>query len=52
MTLTPDIQVINPAQQRLIDFSTRDVLGRPIPVIVKDHIGTATVLGFRLRIVF
>ena len=52
MTLSPDIQVINPAQQQLINFSIIDDLGSPVPVVVKDHIKTATVLGLRLRIVF
>ena len=44
LQLTPDLQVIGPAQKQ-----TRTVA---LPRIVREPIGTAVVLGFRLRIVF
>jgi len=46
MKLTPDIQVVRPAQKQVVDFS------RPIPLIVKNNIDTATVLGLRLQLIF
>jgi len=46
MKLTPDIQVIRPAQKQVIDITGS------IPVIVKDSISTATVLGLRLQVIF
>ena len=46
MMLTPDIQFVRPAQKQVIDFSGS------IPIIVKDSISTATVLGLRLQLIF
>jgi porin len=43
--LTPDIQVVHPAQKNTVDLS------RPFPFI-REGINTATVLGLRLRVVF
>jgi porin len=46
MKVTPDIQFVRPAQKQVIEFSG------PIPVIVKDSISTAAVLGLRLQLIF
>jgi porin len=49
MFLTPDIQVVRGAQKdRLV--VARGPLGIPIPV--RKSIGTATILGIRLQLVF
>ena len=42
--LTPDIQVVHPAQK------DRVVLGGP--VLFREGVNTATVLGLRLKLVF
>lgn len=47
MRLTPDIQVISPAQQQVITFS-----GPPLPLVSKRNINTATVAGLRLKLIF
>ncbi len=44
MKLTPDIQVIRPAQKQVLDFSI-------LPSAVIKDIGTATVIGLRLQII-
>ncbi|HAM50303.1 MAG TPA: hypothetical protein DCP92_06265 [Nitrospiraceae bacterium] len=46
MKFTPDVQMVKPAQQRFIDFST------PIPTVVNNNISTAIVLGLRLQMIF
>jgi hypothetical protein len=46
MKLTPDIQIIRPAKSNLSVSS-----GFP-PVINKEDIDTATVLGLRLQVIF
>jgi carbohydrate-selective porin OprB len=48
MKLTPDIQVIRPAQKQAISLGP----GGPIPTLVKNDINTATVLGLRLQLIF
>lgn len=56
MKLTPDIQVIRPAQKQEIGvaFSPRDIFGIqvPVPTVVKNDINTAVVTGLRLQIIF
>jgi len=46
MKLTPDIQFVRPAQKQVFDLSGS------IPIIVKDNISTATILGLRLQLIF
>lgn len=43
--LTPDIQVVHPAQKDTVDLS------RPVP-FVREGVNTATILGLRLQMVF
>jgi len=47
MKLTPDIQVIRPAQKQVLSVSTGG-----LPVIDREGIDTATVLGLRLQVIF
>jgi len=47
MKLTPDIQVINPAQQNALS-----ILSIVPPVISRTGISTATVIGLRLQVIF
>jgi porin len=47
MKLTPDIQIIRPAQKDKLSVSSG-----PPPVINKASIDTATVLGLRLQVIF
>jgi hypothetical protein len=45
MQLTPDIQVIRPAQ--------KEVITQTVPITFdRESVGTATVLGLRLQLVF
>ncbi len=46
LLLTPDIQVVRGAQKDKIK------IGPPLPLINRTSIGTATILGFRLQILF
>lgn len=48
---TPDFQVLRGAQKQTASVETRDVLGTPVTTIDKNDINTATILGFRLRII-
>ena len=47
MKLTPDLQVIRPAQKQVISLNTGG-----IPIVRTKSIDTATVLGLRLQLVF
>jgi hypothetical protein len=47
MKLTPDIQVINPAQKNAVSI----LAGMP-PVISRTGISTATVVGLRRQVTF
>jgi porin len=47
MKLTPDIQIIRPAQKDKLSVSSG-----PPPVINKASIDTTTVLGLRLQVIF
>lgn len=47
MRLTPDIQVISPAQQQVVSIG-----GPPIPIVSKRDINTATVVSLRLQLIF
>jgi porin len=46
MKLTPDIQVIRPAQKQSISLTTG------LPLVSRASIDTATVLGLRLQLIF
>ncbi|MFA6148126.1 MAG: carbohydrate porin [bacterium] len=46
MKITPDLQLVRPARKQVIDFSGS------IPIIVKENISTAAVLGLRLQLIF
>ncbi len=46
-SLTPDMQVIRPAQKNALSFNMPG-----LPIISSGNINTATVLGLRLRLVF
>ncbi len=56
MKLTPDIQVIRPAQKEELGvvLSPKNIFGVqvPVPTIVKNDINTAVVAGLRLQILF
>jgi hypothetical protein len=45
--LTPNIQIIRPAQKDVVSVTTGG-----IPSITRDSINTATVLGARLQLIF
>lgn len=47
MGLTPNIQVISPAQQRVVS-----VVGPPLPIVNKKDIYMTTIAGFRLQLIF
>lgn len=47
MRLTPDIQVISPAQRQVVSIG-----GQPPPIVNKRDINTATVAGLRLQLMF
>jgi hypothetical protein len=47
MKLTPDIQVINPAQHNIVN-----ILAEVPPGISRTGISTATVFGLRLQMIF
>jgi porin len=47
MKLTPNIQIIRPAQKDVVSVTTGG-----IPSITRDSINTATVLGVRLQLIF
>lgn len=47
MKLTPDIQVIRPAQKQAVSVNTAGV-----PTVSTKSIDTATVLGLRLQLLF
>jgi hypothetical protein len=47
MKLTPDIQVIRPAQKDKVS-----VVSTVPPVITREGIDTATVIGLRLQMIF
>jgi porin len=49
MRLTPNIQIVRPAQK---DVVTSVTTGGGLPSIIKDRINTATVLGVRLQLIF
>jgi porin len=49
MKLTPNIQIVRPAQK---DVVTSVTTGGGIPRITRDSINTATVLGVRLQLIF
>jgi len=51
LRLTPDIQIVRGAQKDQVTIgNTPGPL--PIPIISKKSIGTATILGLRLQMVF
>lgn len=50
MLLTPDIQVVRPAQKEKITVG-QDFFGRPV-ITSQKSIGTATILGIRMQMVF
>ena len=52
MKLSPDIQVIRGAQKQAITTGFTQVGPVQIPTVSRKNISTATVLGFRLQIVF
>ncbi|HET6513906.1 MAG TPA: carbohydrate porin [Thermodesulfovibrionales bacterium] len=52
MKLSPDIQVIRPSQKEVIKLRTGDILGRPVPTVVREDIDTAVVPGLRLQVIF
>jgi hypothetical protein len=47
LELTPDIQIIRPAQKEVVSVSTGG-----LPHIRRESVDTATVLGFRLLLIF
>jgi len=51
MQLTPDIQVIRPAQKEVITIGQGPILGLP-RITGRENVHTATVLGLRLQLVF
>ncbi len=51
LKLTPDIQVIRPAQKEVITVVPGPISGVP-RIVDRENVGTATVLGLRLRIPF
>lgn len=52
LKLTPDIQIVRPAQKDKLSVSTRTVLGKEVADIKREGIDTATVLGLRLQMIF
>lgn len=51
MKLTPDIQIVRPAQKNTVSLGQRDAFGRQIPTVLTNDINTATVLGLRLQLI-
>jgi porin len=47
LKLTPDIQIIRPAQKELVSIETG-----PPPSVSREGIKNATVLGLRLQLIF
>lgn len=53
MVLTPDIQVIRGAQKDTATITGRNIIGGiVVPTVTGKSVDTATVLGFRLQLVF
>jgi carbohydrate-selective porin OprB len=52
MKLTPNIQIVRPAQKEVVTSVTTGGGIPPTININKESIGTATVLGVRLQLIF